>query len=173
MPIEKKESDMYEIWRDIVGYEGLYQISSFGKVKSLGNTKNRKEKMLVLGDDDGYSIARLSKNGKTTNFKVHRLVALHFIENPQNKPEINHKGKYPNKKDNRYFMIEWATKEENERHAKRHGLYLRRAKLNKEQVLEIKESKEKAKTLCLKYNVCEGTIYYIRTNKTWRDVKPK
>ena len=162
---------MFEIWRDIIGYEGLYQVSSLGKVKSLGNHKNRKEKMMRLGvTEKGYLVVGLSKNVKIKKFKVHRLVATAFLPNPKNKPEVNHKGKRPNKKDNRYFMIEWVTSEENEKHAKRHGLNMRSAKLNKEQVLEIKSSNESIEALCLKYNVSVTTISQIKRGNAWKHI---
>lgn len=162
---------MFEIWRDVIGYEGIYQISSLGKVKSLGNNKNRKEKIMRLGvTEKGYLVVGLSKNGEIKKFKVHRLVAMAFLPNPSKKPEVNHKGKRPNKKDNRYFMIEWATKEENEKHAKRHGLNMRGAKLNREQVLEIKSSNDSIEVLCLKYNVSFTTISQIKKGNTWKHI---
>ena len=81
-----------EIWKDIEDYENLYQISSLGRVKSLGNDKTRKEKILKPAKDkDGYLYVGLSKQGKIKYYKVHRLVAMAFIENPNNYPIINHK----------------------------------------------------------------------------------
>lgn len=85
---------MREIWRDIKDYEGLYQVSNWGRVKSLGNGKsnNSKERFLRPGKDGcGYLQICLCKNGKTKMFLVHRLVATAFLENPNNLPEVNHK----------------------------------------------------------------------------------
>ena len=80
-----------EIWKDIEGFEG-YQISNYGRVKSLGNDKTRKEKILKGSKNGGgYLYVHLWKDGKRTMKKVHRLVAEAFIENPQNLPEVNHK----------------------------------------------------------------------------------
>ena len=83
---------MEEEWRDIDFYEGLYQVSNLGRVKSLGNDKTKKEKILKFGKNkNGYLIVVLCKNGKRKNSKVHRLVATAFIDNPSNFTMINHK----------------------------------------------------------------------------------
>lgn len=81
-----------EIWKDIEGYEGLYQVSNYGRVKSLGNEASRKEKIRkVRFNNDGYPVIYLHKNGEKKFFLIHRLVAQTFIPNPNNLPEINHK----------------------------------------------------------------------------------
>jgi hypothetical protein len=75
-----------EIWKEISGYEGSYAISNYGKVKSI-------KKNLILKniyDKKGYLYIGLSKNGKETKFKIHRLVGIHFLDNPQNLPQIDH-----------------------------------------------------------------------------------
>ena len=80
---------MNEIWKDITGYEGLYQISSWGRVKSFHRNK---EKLLKLNPvKDGYLCVYLFKNGKGKQHQVHRLVAQAFIPNPDNLPCVNHK----------------------------------------------------------------------------------
>ena len=90
---------MVEIWKDIKGYEGLYQVSNLGRVKSLeriitkknGVTLPIKEKILQYGiDRKGYYFVGLYKNSKGKNKSIARLVAEAFIPNPDNKPEINH-----------------------------------------------------------------------------------
>lgn len=76
----------FETWKEISGYEGYYAISNYGKVRSL-------KKNLILKniyDSKGYLYIGLSKNGKETKFKIHRLVGLHFLENPKNLPQIDH-----------------------------------------------------------------------------------
>lgn len=88
---EKKE--MIEIWKDIAGYEGLYQVSNFGRVKSLNYRKTGKEvilKLRVAHKRHNYMDVALTKWGITKRHKVHRLVALAFIPNPNNLPHINH-----------------------------------------------------------------------------------
>ena len=95
-----------EIWKDIEEYEGLYQISDKGRVKSL---KFGKEKIMKLQKDtNGYLYVGLCKNGeKQKMFLIHRLVALAFISNPQNLPQVNHKSE--DKTDNRVENLEWCS----------------------------------------------------------------
>ena len=83
---------MQEIWKDIKGYEGLYQVSNFGRVKSL----HGKEKILKpYHKSTGYIQVILCKNYKTVARMVHRLVAEAFIPNPENKSQVNHKDENP------------------------------------------------------------------------------
>lgn len=94
-----------EIWKDILGYEGLYQVSNFGRVKSL---KFGKERILKPGINKyGYLHVVLSKNNKQKNFYVHRLVAEAFISNPHNYPCVNHKDENP--LNNNVENLEWCT----------------------------------------------------------------
>jgi hypothetical protein len=104
-----------EIWKDIEGYEGLYQVSNLGRVKSLERKVNGKwgkmkikEKILVaVNDKDGYKIVTLCKGGKQKVGKIHRLVAKTFISNPNNFLYINHKDE--NKSNNNVDNLEWCT----------------------------------------------------------------
>lgn len=109
---------MEEIWKDIKGYEGLYQVSNLGNIKSLErttsipNTKRiEKEKNLKLGKRNGYFIATLNKQNKRKSFQVHRLVAEAFIPNNKQKPFINHKDFNP--LNNNVDNLEWVTQKEN------------------------------------------------------------
>ena len=107
---------MKEIWKDIEGDEGLYQISNLGRVKSLGRIDNNnhkvKERVLkILSDKDGYSLINLYKNGKIKTHRVHRLVAIAFIENPNNYPMINHLDENP--KNNNMENLQWCTAKQN------------------------------------------------------------
>lgn len=108
-----------EIWRDIKGYEGKYQVSNFGNVRSLmyHNTKGIKRISLLkpATDGKGYLRCALSKNNILTTFKVHRLVAQAFIPNPNNYPQINHID--GNKKNNKVDNLEWCTNSINQIHA--------------------------------------------------------
>lgn len=109
---------MKEVWKDITGYEGLYQISNLGRVKSFWNTK---EKILMnLKDNFGYLKVCLCKDGKKKQFKVHKLVAEAYIPNIENKKEVNHIN--GNKADNRAENLEWCTRSENMKHAYKNGL---------------------------------------------------
>lgn len=101
---------MKEIWKDIKGYEGLYQISNLGRVKSLARKyKSRvcKETIKKFSIDvKGYCKVNLCKNGKITYPRIHRLVAEHFILNPKKLPQVNHIDE--NKQNNRVDNLEWC-----------------------------------------------------------------
>lgn len=106
-----------EIWKDIEGYEGLYQVSNLGRVKS----NLRKGKILKSNSTyDGYYNVTLSKNGKLKTYRIHRLVCIAFLDNPLNKSEVNHID--GNKKNNNIENLEWCTRSENAEHAHKTGL---------------------------------------------------
>lgn len=112
---------MTEKWKDIAGYEGLYQVSNLGRIKSLSNRSNHKNEIIMKEHIvTGYSQVVLTKNGKGKNFKVHRLVAFAFIRNPYEFPEVNHIN--GNKQDNRVSNLEWVTTSQNVNHAFATGL---------------------------------------------------
>lgn len=120
--------DGIEIWVDIDGYEGMYCVSNMGRVKSLGRkvlgdnggTYNVNERLLKLQTSCGYVYVGLHKHTFSKNHTIHRLVAIHFIPNLKNKPDINHdKGI---KTMNCVGDIYWSTKSENTKHAYRTGL---------------------------------------------------
>ena len=109
------ESDLpNEEWRDVVGYEGFYQVSNLGRVRSVKLIKPSFHK------STGYKRLMLTKNGKRKNFHVHQLVAKNFTPNPLNKPVINHKD--GDKTNNCVENLEWNTYGENNRHAWNMGL---------------------------------------------------
>lgn len=102
-----------EIWKDVIGYEGYYQVSNNGKVKSLLSNKILKCRI----KDNLYNYVGLYKKNKINNHYIHRLVAINFIHNHENKKTVNHKN--GNKNDNRIENLEWATQSENNYHAYR------------------------------------------------------
>ena len=104
-----------EIWKDVVGYEGLYQVSNQGRVKSFKWNKERFLKPSM--DKDGYLLVNLCAGGKRKTFKVHRLVCEAFHENPDNKPQVNHINEI--KTDNRACNLEWCTCKQNVNHGSR------------------------------------------------------
>lgn len=109
---------MKEEWRDIKGYEGRYQISSTGLVKSLNYHREGRDKILSFNKSakNGYLyVALCNGSGKIKCGKPHRLVAEHFIPNPDNKPYVNHKD--GNKHNNNVENLEWVTPLENNLHA--------------------------------------------------------
>ena len=114
-----------EIWKDIAGYEGLYQVSNLGRVKSLERTvrygrgyRTIPEKILKTNKKKcDYLKLNLWKEGKAKNHRVHRLVAQSFIHNPDNLPEVNHKDE--NKENNCVDNLEWCTSKYNCNHGTR------------------------------------------------------
>ncbi|MDF2036578.1 NUMOD4 domain-containing protein [Cytobacillus oceanisediminis] len=107
-----------EQWRDIEGYEGIYQVSSNGRVKRVGNGKERILK--PSSNNLGYHIVTLSANNQRKTQSVHRLVALHFIPNQENKKTINHVD--GDKSNNHVTNLEWNSYSENLKHAYKSGL---------------------------------------------------
>ena len=103
-----------EIWRDIAGYEGLYQVSNWGNVRSLDHVvENKYGYRIVTGKNrknqtrpNGYLFVMLSKKSKQNGFDIHRLVATAFLDNPQKLPCVNHKDE--NKKNNCVENLEWC-----------------------------------------------------------------
>lgn len=124
-------NEKLEIWLPVVGYEGIYEISSLGRLKTLSRkintyfggrtTKERIRKMNTWGEE-GYVIYTLSKDGINTSFSAHRLVAEHYIPNPDNKPEVNHKD--GNKSNPAKYNLEWVTSSENKQHSHDTGLQI-------------------------------------------------
>lgn len=120
-----------EIWKDVVGYEGLYQVSNIGRVKRLEHWKNQrtnrtdkyfnyrklKEKMMSVSKAGAYPIVQLSKDRKSKTCLVHRLVAMAFIPNPKGYPEVNHKD--CNGHNNNVDNLEWCDRLYNIRYADR------------------------------------------------------
>lgn len=106
----------HEEWSDIAGYEGLYQISNYGEIKSSYTNKILKPNH----ENTGYLTVALYKSSKVRRCKIHRIVAETFIANEHKKPVVNHKN--GDKTDNRVQNLEWATHKENMQHAFATGL---------------------------------------------------
>lgn len=121
-----------EQWKDIDGFEGMYQVSDLGRVRSLERTvkmvrngrqydMHHKGKLLSASvTKDGYATVQIFKDSKPHTYKVHRLVAKTFLSNKGNLPEVNHKD--GDKENNRADNLEWCTRSNNMRHAYRNGL---------------------------------------------------
>lgn len=110
---------MKEIWKEVPGYEGIYEVSNLGRLRSLDRAvvksdvvQHRNGRLKKFWENqDGYLQCKLSKGGESVNIGVHRVVALAFIDNPERKPEINHKD--GNRQNNVVENLEWVTHLEN------------------------------------------------------------
>lgn len=163
--------NIQEIWKDVVGYEGHYRVSSLGRVKSL---KFNREKILSLRcRGDGRIDAYLTMDGLTSTYSVHRLVAIAFIPNPQKKPTVNHKNGLPD--DNTVENLEWATNLENNLHSI-HVLgnigisrpaHHRGNKITKEIAEHIRASTDKAIDLAMRFGVHRNYIHQIKRGMYW------
>lgn len=183
-----------EEWRDIEDYKGLYQVSSEGRVRGLDRYVHNcragykkwfaKGKVLKLSKDkDGYNIIALSKGdkkeGRKKTKKVHRLVAITFIENKRNLPVTNHINSVRN--DNRVSNLEWTTYSDNQRHAYRQGHKNTSGENQPRSILKNKDVCEIVhmvalgvlqKDIAKKYGVHFGIISSIVTGKAWTSVTP-
>lgn len=117
-----------EVWKDVVGYEGQYQVSNYGRVKSLprlavrpqGNYMTKERILKPQPVKGGYLAIRPRKDGIRLSKLIHVLVAEAFIPNPENKPEVNHKDL--DKTNNHVDNLEWNTRSENMKHAYDNGV---------------------------------------------------
>lgn len=174
------EGNIYkEEWRPILGYEKTHQVSNAGRVKRIMHRKNPCNDLLNPSlHPKGYFFFALTVNGKMKSVSVHRTVAIAFIPNPDNLPEVNHKK--GNKQDNRFFMLEWNTCADNIRHAWETGLATAKKgeshsqnKLTEADVLKIRELR---KTISVKEihklypHIHEVTIYSIINRSSWSHI---
>ena len=129
---------MQEEWKDIEGYEGLYMVSSEGRVKRLQSKGCKQERILKpINNGYGYLRVTLFKDGKHITHRIHRLVANTFIPNPENKPEVNHIDE--DKENNCVDNLEWCTRKYNCNHGTRTE---RSAKTQSKPVLAISKDKK-------------------------------
>ena len=172
-----------EIWHPVDGFEELYHISNFGRIKALPVIKKHgryshlhSEKILRPSiDKRGYHRYCISKYSNKKYHSSHNLTGIYFVPNPQIKPTVNHK--YGNKDDNRYFMLEWFTNKEQINHADEMGLRKVRgenshkAKLTSEQVVEIRATYNgDRKGFAKRYGVYVSAISKIMKRQTWKHI---
>ena len=116
-----------EIWKDVIGYEGLYQVSNLGNVKRVNSFLGVNKKYLngyflkPLDNGKGYLRIKLTKNNESKRIMLHRIIACSFIDNPNNKKVVNHIDF--NKKNNSISNLEWCSQKENVNHAVANGRF--------------------------------------------------
>jgi len=175
-----------EQWKNIIGYEGYYQISSAGRVKSIkrktwnGKVQHiHKEIILKLFNrKDGYVSCVLCKDCKKNTFLVHRIVASEFLEKTLGREEVNHID--GNKSNNKLKNLEWCTPKENQAHALHTGLMQDQkgsgnfnSKLTENKVLEIREllkTNMLQKDIATLFNVSRMLITRIKQNEIWKHI---
>lgn len=147
---------MQEIWKDIPGYEGIYQASSFGRIKSVphmikaninGGRRITEERFKALHKGwHGYLWVSLCKGGKAKTQSVHRVIANTFLENKNNYPDVNHKD--GNKLNNNVDNLEWCTTKQNQIHAAVNGLLGNSKKVRCVETNKIYQSSGEAERDC-------------------------
>lgn len=162
---------MDEIFKEVNGTDGKYMISNLGRLKSLCG----KQPLFVryFEDKDGYFKYGIFRKNKL----IHRLVAIAFIDNPENKPEVNHKD--GDKQNNRVDNLEWVTRSENAQHSFDNKLQVAiggekhyASKLTKAIVIKIRKSKGVTqKSLAEKYKVSQSVICDVIKGKTWKHIQ--
>lgn len=161
--------------KDIPGYEGFYQIDS--TTQQIWSVR-RQIYLSIHLNRKGYPTSSISVSGKWKGFIVHRLIAICFIPNPENKPQVNHKNGI--KIDNRIENLEWCTCSDNLKHAFASGLSNRKGTkhhmctLTESQVIEIRKEFEngspKHKDLAIKYKTSRSNIGMIKNRHNWTHI---
>jgi len=176
-----------EIWLPVPNYNGLYEVSNFGNVRGLQRDvvnskgvkftiKPKELKKGCAGTKNRYKRVVLCKNSKIERWFIHRLVAMAFIPNPDNKPQVNHIDN--NQSNNRVENLEWCTHKENMQHEVKNGrtqqgVKNKGVKLTEQQVLKIRELRKTMRNIDIAnmYNVDRNAITAICTGKTWKHLK--
>lgn len=173
------------MWKEIVGLEGIYEVSSLGRVRCLLKSSNGKIHLrpipLIMKAQfnpyTGYYSVQFGEWGgrSVKRFVLHRLVAMHFIDNPNNLPEVNHED--GDKSNNRASNLSWVTREENIQHGFRNGLIQTprgvghiNAKLTEVEVLKIFNSAIGPRQLSRDLGLPYSTVAAIRTGGSWNHI---
>lgn len=161
-----------EIWKPVVNYDGFYEVSSRGSVRSLGGRRGSSKRILKQADVKGYLCLALSVNGVRRTRLAHRLVAEVFLDNPLGLTEVNHKD--GNKRNNCVENLEWTTHADNIAHAVRtkltdntgqnHGMH----KFSEQAAVFIRTTKIAPRILAKKYGISDRTVSDIRRGKSWK-----
>ena len=134
---------MQEVWKSIKGFEGIYEVSNFGRVRSIDRIdcsgRHLKAKVISSKSKCNYITCVLMKCGNRYTYRIHRLVAEAFIPNPLNLPVVNHID--GNKKNNHASNLEWCSYSENTKHAYKIGMQSQKRKLHDVDIIEILKNK--------------------------------
>lgn len=143
---------MEEVWKDIKGYEGKYQVSNLGRVKSFPKKTYSKERILTpIVNVDGYYVVDLCKDGNAKRYRINRLVAEAFIPNPDGLPQVGHKDE--TKTNNNVNNLEWTTPKEND------NMPLRRQRLSAVKQGVERNDMKRGKHRMAKMVVCDNIVY--------------
>ena len=169
-PLIAKGLFFMEVWKDVKGYEGLYQVSSYGRIRRNFKKGYKIKKNVV--NFNGYLQTTFSKKGKFKTIEIHRLVALSFITNNEKKPCVNHKNGI--KTDNKVENLEWCTYSENELHSyiflekKTNGIINRKIPLNKiDYIKNLNKNGISQAKIAEIFNVSQSCISRLINSKTY------
>lgn len=166
-----------EIWKSVIGFEGIYEVSNFGYIRSLrcnrgktGETMPRKVPRPIARpkNQDGYLSCKLKDRERSKSYLVHRLVAIHFIDNPKNLPEVDH---VDNDRANcHHSNLRWISRKNNILRSFTEGNRIRQAypqKLSEQDAVDICTSTESKWALAKKYNISVSHVREIKRGKVW------
>lgn len=171
---------MKEIWKDVIGYEGWYSVSSLGRIRRDRPSTGAKVGRILkqYKHKGGYYFVGLSKDCIEKNIDVHRIVAKAFIGIPEKNLQVNHKD--CNKLNNKISNLEYLTPKENTNHSIRNGLSPfgsnhKNSKINEKDVIKIREIYSRGditqQRISEKFGLSRSSIGNILKNKTWKHVK--
>lgn len=179
--LKNENNNKQEIWKSVFGWENYYEVSNYGRVRSLkrkvGNRTCGNRILIPQSSIWGYLRVGLCKDGKMILKTIHRIVAEAFLPNIENKPVVHHKNSI--RTDNRLENLQWATVSENTLYAQDtesnwRGQNHTGSKLTDEQVLDIRNTYEYRKNsytqLAKKYNVSKGLIALIVRREAWKHI---
>lgn len=164
-----------EIWKSIINYEELYEVSNYGRVKSLPRKWRLKEKILKSSQGfGGYLYVNLCKNKKQTLWRIHKLVLEAFLGPCSFGMEVCHNDGNP--ENNFVGNLRYDTRKNNIKDTMKHGrtttgVKNRHAKLNNKKIIEIRESKLSYGELATRYSVSESNICLIKNKKRWKHIE--
>jgi uncharacterized protein YerC len=163
-----------EIWKTVPLYENRYEVSNFGRIKSLKKPHRTYEKILKPVFQNGYYAIDLGNGINIKRFLLHRIVCSAFNDNLENKPQVNHKD--GNKLNNSLDNLEWCTRSENQLHAIETGLRTTKgiknsqSKLTEDIVLKILKDNRMYKLISNEYNISIPTISDIKRGYSWTHI---